>query len=85
MLPEICGVEAVAELWRLPKQVRLSLQILYIWRMETWICDTNRHQHEVQHMRFGTTREEVTLGTHPEVFKFSTEFLDTPVSASAQA
>lgn len=36
-------------------------------------------------MRFGTTREEVTLGSHPDAFKFSTKFLDTSVSASARA
>lgn len=83
MLSEICGVEAVAEEWKLLMQVRLSLQVLYTWRMERWICDNNRHQHDVQN--FDTTKEEVTFSSHPDAFKFSTKFLDTSVSASARA
>lgn len=74
------SVGAVAEEWKLLMQVGL---ILYIWRTGMWICDINRHQHDVQH--FGTTGEEVTFSSHPDAFKFSTKFLDASVSASAQA
>lgn len=80
MLSEIWGVEAAAEEWKLLMQIRL---ILYIWRTGMWICDTNRHQHDVQH--FGTTGEEVTFSNHSDAFQFSTKFLDTSVSASARA
>lgn len=49
------------------------------------ICDTNRHQHDTWNVTVHITREEVTLSSHPDAFKFSTKFPDTSISASAWA
>lgn len=78
-----CHVEAIA------KACIFKLDWVYRYfapgEQKRTVCDTNRWQHDTWHVTLHITREEVTLSSHPDTFKFFTKFPDTSISASAWA